>query len=231
LFPPRHDPFRIEFLHPPRRDVGEALIDIGLERGQLLDLQRALHLPVTQRLAHDFAHGGVLARRNRASDDGRHLGWKGDRKAFNVSHGLNRRLLGLHTLSYKICKCEARAARIPAPIGHRPATAVASRYIAVYVSIMTSIGIRELQKISGEAIGALEGPTAIKSGARTVGLLIPLKSADPDRLAEVLARAEELARSRDPAADDAALAAFGAVDPIDWSIEAVRALTAKPMIP
>ncbi len=96
---------------------------------------------------------------------------------------------------------------------------------------MTSIGIRELQKISGEAIGALEGPTAIKSGARTVGLLIPLKSADPDRLAEVLARAEELARSRDPAADDAALAAFGAVDPIDWSIEAVRALTAKPMIP
>jgi hypothetical protein len=55
---------------------------------------------------------------------------------------------------------------------------------------MASIGIRELQKISGEAIGALEGPTAIKSGARTVGLLIPLKTADPDRLAAVLARAE-----------------------------------------
>ena len=93
---------------------------------------------------------------------------------------------------------------------------------------MASMGIRELQKISGEAIGALEGPTAIKSGARTVGLLIPLKSADPDQLAAVLARAERLAQSRDPAKDDAALWVYGPVDPIDWSIEAVRALTAKP---
>ena len=95
---------------------------------------------------------------------------------------------------------------------------------------MGSIGIRELQKISGEAIGALEGPTAIKSGVRTVGLLIPLKTADPDRLAVVLARAEELARSRDSAAADAALAAYGPVDPVDWSIEAVRSLRAKPMV-
>jgi hypothetical protein len=93
---------------------------------------------------------------------------------------------------------------------------------------MTSIGIRELQKISGEAIGNLGGPTAIKSGARTVGLLIPLKSADPDRLAAVLARAEKLARSHDPAKDDAALSAYGPVDPVDWSIEAARAATAKP---
>ena len=92
---------------------------------------------------------------------------------------------------------------------------------------MASIGIRELQKISRQAIGALEGPTAIKSGARTVGLLIPLKSADPDRLAAVLALAELLARSRNPAKDDAALAAYGPVDPIDWSIEVVRALTSK----
>ncbi len=95
---------------------------------------------------------------------------------------------------------------------------------------MASIGIRELQKTSGEAIGALDGPTAIKSGARTVGLLIPLKSADPDRLAAVLARAEQLARTRDPAADDAALAKYGPVDTVDWSIEAVRALTAKPLV-
>jgi hypothetical protein len=93
---------------------------------------------------------------------------------------------------------------------------------------MASIGIRELQKISGDAIGALEGPTAIKSGARTVGLLIPLKNADPDRLAIVLAQAEKLARSSDPGADDAALAAYGAVDPVDWSTEAIRALTANP---
>jgi hypothetical protein len=92
---------------------------------------------------------------------------------------------------------------------------------------MASIGIRELQKISGEAIGALEGPTAIKSGARTVGLLIPLRAADPDRLAAMLMRAEALAHGRDVDADDAALAPFGPVDPVDWSVETVRALTAE----
>ena len=55
---------------------------------------------------------------------------------------------------------------------------------------------------------------------------MPLKAADPDRLAAVLARAEALAKGRDPAADEAALAPFGEVDPVDWSLEAVRALTA-----
>lgn len=92
---------------------------------------------------------------------------------------------------------------------------------------MTHISIRDLQKISGEAIGALAGPTAVKSGERTVGLLIPMKSADPDRLASVLKRAAALARGRDAAADDAALAAFGDVDPVDWSVAAVKALTRK----
>jgi hypothetical protein len=82
-----------------------------------------------------------------------------------------------------------------------------------------------LQKISGETIGALPGPTPVKSGERTVGLLIPLKAADPDRLAAVLARASALAKGRDPAADDVALADMG-IDPTDWSLEAVRALTA-----
>ena len=91
---------------------------------------------------------------------------------------------------------------------------------------MTYISIRDLQKISSEAIGALPGPTPVKSGDRTVGLLIPLKAADPDRLAAVLARAEALAKGRDPAGDDAALAATG-VDPTDWSVEAVRALKAE----
>lgn len=93
---------------------------------------------------------------------------------------------------------------------------------------MTHISIRDLQKISGEAIGALAGPTPVKSGERTVGLLIPMKSADPDRLAAVLKRAAALARGRDAAADDAALAAFGDVDPVDWSVAAVKALTRKP---
>ena len=59
---------------------------------------------------------------------------------------------------------------------------------------MSHISIRDLQKISGETIGALSGPTAVKSGNRTVGLLVPLKAADPDRLAAVLARAEALAK-------------------------------------
>jgi hypothetical protein len=92
---------------------------------------------------------------------------------------------------------------------------------------MSHISIRDLQKISGETIRALPGPTPVKSGSRTVGLLVPLKAADPDRLAAVLAHAEALAKGRDAAADDAALAPFGEVDLVDWSIEAVRILMAK----
>lgn len=92
---------------------------------------------------------------------------------------------------------------------------------------MAHISIRDLQKISGEAIGALPGPTPVKSGERTVGLLIPLKATDPERLAAVLARAERLAKGRDAVADDAALAEFGEVDPVDWSVAAVKALTPK----
>jgi len=97
----------------------------------------------------------------------------------------------------------------------------------MYVNSVSHISIRDLQKLSGETIAALPGPTAVKSGDRTVGLLVPLKAAAPDRLAAVLARAEALARGRDPAADDAALSAYGEVDPVDWSIEAVRALMAE----
>jgi hypothetical protein len=92
---------------------------------------------------------------------------------------------------------------------------------------MNHISIRDLQKLSGETIGALPGPTAVKSGDRTVGLLVPLKAADADRLAAVLARAEALAKGRDAAADGAALAPFGEVGPVDWSVEAVRALMAE----
>jgi hypothetical protein len=88
---------------------------------------------------------------------------------------------------------------------------------------MSHLSIRDLQKISGEAITALPGPTPVKSGDRTVAILIPLKPGDRDRLAAVLARAEELARGRDPEEDDAALKAMG-VDPTNWSEEAVREL-------
>jgi hypothetical protein len=92
---------------------------------------------------------------------------------------------------------------------------------------MAHLRIRDLRKISGKAIGALSGPTPVKSGERTVGLLIPLKTADLDRLAAVLARAERLARDREAAVDDASLAAFGDVDPVDWSVATVDALSAK----
>lgn len=89
------------------------------------------------------------------------------------------------------------------------------------------IGIRDLQKISGETIQDLRGPTPIKSGGRTVGILVPLKAADPDRLAAVLARAEALARGRDAERDDEALKAFSDVDPVNWSVEEVRKLMAE----
>jgi hypothetical protein len=90
---------------------------------------------------------------------------------------------------------------------------------------MSHLGIRDLQKLSAESISALPGPTPIRSGGRTVGLLLPLKAADPDRLAEVLTRAEALAKGRNILADDASLAPFGEVDSVDWSVEAVRKLT------
>jgi hypothetical protein len=86
---------------------------------------------------------------------------------------------------------------------------------------MPHISIRALQKISGETIGALAGPTAIKSGGRTIGLLIPLKRSDRQHLAEVLAKAERLARKRSRAEDDAALAAMG-IDPADSSAPTKR---------
>lgn len=98
------------------------------------------------------------------------------------------------------------------------------KYIQSYVTAMAHISIRDLQKISSETIGALPGPTPVKSGDRTVGLLIPLKAPNAERLAAVLARAESLARDRDPTVDEAALTDMG-IDATDWSIPAVRALT------
>lgn len=59
---------------------------------------------------------------------------------------------------------------------------------------------------------------------------MPLKEVDSaalERLAAALARAEAFAKGRDAPADDAVPAPFGKVDPVDWSIEAVRALVAK----
>ena len=94
---------------------------------------------------------------------------------------------------------------------------------------MTHISIRDLQKLSSESIGALPGPTPVKSGGRTVAVLIPVKKTDMAKINEALEMAEKLAIGRDPVADDAALAPFGEVDPIDWSDEAnIRAVRRKP---
>jgi hypothetical protein len=92
---------------------------------------------------------------------------------------------------------------------------------------MAFLSIRDLQKISGETIGSLEGPTPVKAGDRTIGVLIPLKVADVDKLAAVLKRAERLARKRDSRSDQKLLEEFGEVDPIDWSIDEVRKLKAE----
>ena len=93
-----------------------------------------------------------------------------------------------------------------------------------YAGDMNHLSMRHLRNLSAKSIAALPGPTPVKSGDRTLALLIPLKSADPERLAALLAQAESLASGRNRPADDAALAAFGDVDPVDWSVEAVRAL-------
>ena len=104
-------------------------------------------------------------------------------------------------------------------------TVIDIAYIQTYVSTMNHISIRDLQKISGETISELEHLTAIKSGDKTIGLLFALKAPDPDRIAAILKDAEALAVGRDAKADDLALSQFGEVDPVDWSIEAVRKLT------
>lgn len=86
------------------------------------------------------------------------------------------------------------------------------------------LSIRDLQRVSTETIAALDGPTPVKSGERTIAILIPLKMANKERLRKVLLRAEKLAKGRDVEADNAALEAFGPVDKTDWSLAAVRRL-------
>ena len=88
---------------------------------------------------------------------------------------------------------------------------------------MTYISIRDLQKLSAEKIERLPGTTPIKSGDRTVGLLIPFKKPDPKRLAAALRKARAQAKKRDRATDDKALIAMG-IDPTDYDEKTVRAI-------
>ena len=108
-------------------------------------------------------------------------------------------------------------------VGARRSERFDAGYMPVYVSNMSYISIRDLQKLSGEKIQRLPGPTAVKSGDRTVALLFPLRKPDPKRLSAALKRAREQAKTRDHASDDAALAAMG-IDPTDYSEETVRAI-------
>ncbi len=89
---------------------------------------------------------------------------------------------------------------------------------------MRSIGIRDLRKLLAERNAALPGPTPVKSGDRTTANLISLKPVNMERLEACLAKAEELAKGRDPKADDEALRQFGDVDPVNYDEETVRKL-------
>jgi hypothetical protein len=91
---------------------------------------------------------------------------------------------------------------------------------------MGYISIRDLQKLSGDKIQRLPGATPIKSGDRTVALLIPFKKPNMKRLRATLAEAEELARTRDPREDEAFLRKVGA-DSTKWTEEAVSKLRAQ----
>jgi hypothetical protein len=91
---------------------------------------------------------------------------------------------------------------------------------------MGHLSIRDLQKISGEAIENLPGTTAIKSGDRTIALLTPLRKPDRERLRAWVDRVEAMARERDPAEDERFLREIGA-DPTDWSQEAIKAFIAE----
>ncbi len=92
---------------------------------------------------------------------------------------------------------------------------------------MGHLSIRDLQKISGETIRALDGPTPVKAGSRTIGILAPLHATDPDALAAVLERAGSLAAERDPGGDEAFLAANSDLDPVNWSSEEVERVQAE----
>jgi len=92
---------------------------------------------------------------------------------------------------------------------------------------MGHLSIRDLQKISGEAIQSLPGLTPIRSGDRTVGFLMPLRRANPERLRQLAERMEALAKERnDPEGDDRVLREAGA-DLTDWSIAATERFMAE----
>lgn len=88
---------------------------------------------------------------------------------------------------------------------------------------MGHLSIRDLQKISGEAIEKLPGVTAITSGGRTIALLTPVRKPNPKKLREWADMVEAMAKERDPAEDERFLREVGA-DPTHWTRESIQAL-------
>jgi antitoxin (DNA-binding transcriptional repressor) of toxin-antitoxin stability system len=86
---------------------------------------------------------------------------------------------------------------------------------------MGHLSIRDLQKISGEAIEKLPGVTAITSGGRTIALLTPLRKPNPERLRAWAEKVEAMAKERDPDEDTRFLIENGA-DPTHWTTETIR---------
>jgi hypothetical protein len=91
---------------------------------------------------------------------------------------------------------------------------------------MGHLSIRDLQKISGEAIEKLPGVTAITSGGRTIALLTPLRKPDPERLRAWAETVEAMAEDRDPDEDTRFLMENGG-DPADWSLAALEKFKAE----
>jgi hypothetical protein len=91
---------------------------------------------------------------------------------------------------------------------------------------MGHLSIRDLQKISGEAIEKLPGVTAITSGGRTIALLTPVRKPDPGRLKAWVEEVEALAKDRDYDEDTRFLLENGA-DPTDWSLAALEKFKAE----
>lgn len=96
---------------------------------------------------------------------------------------------------------------------------------------MAHLSLHDLRTITEEAISALPRNTAIKSGDRTLAVLVPVKPsvfkrADMVKLKAVLDKADELAKLRDPKEDEAVLAAMG-MDTTNWNEEEVRKLLAE----
>ena len=64
------------------------------------------------------------------------------------------------------------------------------------------VTMRELQKMSAATIKALPHAVPIKSGDETVGMLMPLRKPDPERMKKVLDRIEQHYAELDPDTKD-----------------------------